>query len=88
SIYYSRLDVLDYRDGDYSSESRCIGRDTIMNSSLVPSPRRCTIITLTAMLPSDYDSRGFALALLLYVAIWQTEEMPHDDVAGCCLASL
>jgi hypothetical protein len=35
--------------------------------SSAPSPRRRTITTLTAMLLGDYDSRGFALALLSYV---------------------
>ena len=46
SIYHSGLDALDCRDGDHSSESRRIGRDTIMNSSSAPSPRRRTITTL------------------------------------------
>jgi hypothetical protein len=87
SIYHSGLDALDCRDGDHSSESRRIGRDTIMNSSSAPSPRRRTITILTTMLPGDCYSRGFALALLPCVATWPIEEMPHDDAAGCCLTS-
>jgi hypothetical protein len=87
SIYHSGLNTLDCRDGDHSSESRRIGQDTIMNSSSAPSPCRCTTTTLTAMLLDDCDSRGFALVLLPCVATRPIKEMPHNNTAGCCLAS-
>ena len=45
TLDHSGLDALDCRDGDHSSESRRIGRDTSMNSSSAPSPRRRTITT-------------------------------------------
>jgi hypothetical protein len=39
------------------------------------------------MLVGDYDSAGSALTVPLCGATWPIEEMPHDDVAGFCLAA-
>jgi hypothetical protein len=51
-----------------------------MNSGQLPrlaSPRHRSITTLAVM----------PLAFLQCVATWPIEEMPHDDVAGVCLAA-
>ena len=70
-------------DGDLSSESRRIGRDTShkldLHATLLlavvpsrPSPQRLSM---------PCDSGLYALRL------WLIKKMPHGDVAGYCLAA-
>jgi hypothetical protein len=57
------LDALDYRDGDYSSKSRRISRDTSIGSVLLPLIAVALSQPLTVMHLGDCDSRGFGLGI-------------------------
>jgi hypothetical protein len=79
SIYHSRADPLDCRDGGHSSGPRRIGRDTSMSAAqlvtvaLSQSSRQC-------------DSGSLPLAFPPCGITWPIQEMPHGDVAGFYLA--
>jgi hypothetical protein len=73
-------------DDDHPSKPRRIGPDTRINSAKLPLLALAQSQPSPAVLLGDCDDRGFALALLLYVTTWPIEEMPHDNVAGFCLA--
>ena len=59
----------------------------IISTASAPSPRCRTITALTTMPPRWLRRCWSALVVPSCVATWPIEEMPHDDVAGFCLAA-
>jgi hypothetical protein len=57
------LNTLDYYDGDYSSKSHRIGRDTSISSVLLRLLAATPSQPLAAILLNNYNSRGFGLSI-------------------------